>query len=240
MKNILDKFWIYAVLENKPLFFFKSLSGLNFADIAQRQGLYPSPRKPPFIPGFECSGTVEELGEGVTGLEVSSPLHNISWWIVLVLSLIQDVCFFCFICNTIIILLYGKVNSSILIGSFLVGILPYRQNTQKLPLSHSPEISLPRYLLCFGPVHILGCRGKIFIEENINRGYYMVSQRYEFYFWVSKNNVNSKQAQRGSNRLTVCTNNHEKVRNNFIEDIYTQVPDLVLHNVWVLQLVYFR
>ena len=46
------------------------LSGLNFANMAQRQGLYPSPRKPPFVPGFECAGTVEELGEGVTELEV--------------------------------------------------------------------------------------------------------------------------------------------------------------------------
>ncbi|KAJ7356038.1 Synaptic vesicle membrane protein VAT-1 [Desmophyllum pertusum] len=46
--------------------------GLNFADIAQRLGQYPSPRKPPFIPGLECAGTVEELGEGVTELEVGS------------------------------------------------------------------------------------------------------------------------------------------------------------------------
>jgi len=61
------------------MFSLKSLSGLNFADIAQRQGLYPSPRKPPFIPGLECSGIVEELGESVTGLEVNSLLHNISW-----------------------------------------------------------------------------------------------------------------------------------------------------------------
>ena len=62
---------------NQFFFFLKSLSGLNFADIAQRQGLYPSPRKPPFIPGLECSGTIEELGEGVTGLEVSFLLQNV-------------------------------------------------------------------------------------------------------------------------------------------------------------------
>ena len=52
--------------------YFYSHSGLNFADIAQRQGQYPSPRKPPFIPGLECAGIVEELGEGVTDLEVSA------------------------------------------------------------------------------------------------------------------------------------------------------------------------
>ncbi|KAL9976052.1 hypothetical protein ACROYT_G013287 [Oculina patagonica] len=46
--------------------------GLNFANIMQRQGLYPSPQKPPFVPGFECSGTVEELGENVTELEVGA------------------------------------------------------------------------------------------------------------------------------------------------------------------------
>lgn len=47
-------------------------SGLNFADIIQRQGIYPSPKKPPFIPGMECAGIVEELGEGATELEVGS------------------------------------------------------------------------------------------------------------------------------------------------------------------------
>ncbi|PFX31367.1 Synaptic vesicle membrane protein VAT-1-like [Stylophora pistillata] len=46
--------------------------GLNFADIIQRQGIYPSPKKPPFIPGMECAGIVEELGEGATELEVGS------------------------------------------------------------------------------------------------------------------------------------------------------------------------
>ena len=46
-------------------------SGLNFADIMQRQGQYPSPRKPPFVPGLEFAGTVEELGDEVTDLEVS-------------------------------------------------------------------------------------------------------------------------------------------------------------------------
>lgn len=47
-----------------------SFSGLNFAEIIQRQGIYPSPKKPPFVMGMECAGTVEELGENVTDLEV--------------------------------------------------------------------------------------------------------------------------------------------------------------------------
>ena len=81
-----------AISECGIFFLKKSPSGLNFADIAQRQGLYPSPRKPPFIPGLECSGTVEELGEGVTGLEVSSLLH-----FMVNSPLIQDVYF---VCNT--------------------------------------------------------------------------------------------------------------------------------------------
>ncbi|XP_068725582.1 synaptic vesicle membrane protein VAT-1 homolog [Montipora capricornis] len=46
--------------------------GLNFADIMQRQGMYPSPKKPPFVPGLECAGTIEEIGENVTSLEVGA------------------------------------------------------------------------------------------------------------------------------------------------------------------------
>ena len=59
--------------KNINIYFFRFFfhSGLNFADFMQCQGQYPSPRKPPFIPGLECAGTVEELGEGVTDLEVS-------------------------------------------------------------------------------------------------------------------------------------------------------------------------
>jgi len=42
----------------------------------QRQGLYCAPKKPPFTPGMECAGTVEELGENVTDLEVRSKQEN--------------------------------------------------------------------------------------------------------------------------------------------------------------------
>lgn len=45
-------------------------AGINFADTLMRLGLY-QPRPPfPFTPGYEVSGTIHSLGEGVTGLEV--------------------------------------------------------------------------------------------------------------------------------------------------------------------------
>jgi NADPH:quinone reductase-like Zn-dependent oxidoreductase len=40
-------------------------SGLNFADILARQGLYPDGPRKPCIMGYEVSGTVEASGEGV-------------------------------------------------------------------------------------------------------------------------------------------------------------------------------
>lgn len=39
--------------------------GLNFADLMQREGVYPKTPKPPFIPGLEASGIVEEVGENL-------------------------------------------------------------------------------------------------------------------------------------------------------------------------------
>jgi len=42
-------------------------AGLNFIDVYHRTGLYPM--ELPFTPGVEGSGVVEEVGEGVTGLE---------------------------------------------------------------------------------------------------------------------------------------------------------------------------
>jgi len=45
-------------------------AGVNFADVLARQGLYPGSPRRPFIPGFETSGEVTALGEGVTGLSL--------------------------------------------------------------------------------------------------------------------------------------------------------------------------
>ena len=47
-------------------------SGLNFADIIQRQGLYPGAGPTPYVLGYECAGVVEELGAGVKEFEASS------------------------------------------------------------------------------------------------------------------------------------------------------------------------
>jgi putative PIG3 family NAD(P)H quinone oxidoreductase len=41
-------------------------SGVNRADLMQRQGFYPPPPGAPPYPGLECSGTVAAVGEGVT------------------------------------------------------------------------------------------------------------------------------------------------------------------------------
>jgi putative PIG3 family NAD(P)H quinone oxidoreductase len=41
-------------------------SGVNRADLMQRQGFYPPPPGAPPYPGLECSGTITAAGEGVT------------------------------------------------------------------------------------------------------------------------------------------------------------------------------
>ena len=40
-------------------------SGINFADILARQGLYPDAPKPPCVVGYEVSGHVDAVGAGV-------------------------------------------------------------------------------------------------------------------------------------------------------------------------------
>jgi NADPH:quinone reductase-like Zn-dependent oxidoreductase len=47
-----------------------SAIGLNFADLFVRAGAYPRTPKPPFVPGMEVSGTVEALGENVSGIVI--------------------------------------------------------------------------------------------------------------------------------------------------------------------------
>lgn len=42
-------------------------SGVNRADLMQRQGHYPAPPGAPPYPGLECSGRVRSVGDGVTG-----------------------------------------------------------------------------------------------------------------------------------------------------------------------------
>jgi NADPH:quinone reductase-like Zn-dependent oxidoreductase len=45
-------------------------AGVNFADLLARVGLYPDAPKPPSVVGFEVAGDVDEIGEGVDGLDV--------------------------------------------------------------------------------------------------------------------------------------------------------------------------
>lgn len=43
-----------------------AFSGVNFADVQMRIGLYPDAPKRPFVPGYEVSGTVAQVGANVT------------------------------------------------------------------------------------------------------------------------------------------------------------------------------
>jgi synaptic vesicle membrane protein VAT-1 len=47
-------------------------AGLNFAEVMARMGLYPAAPPPPCVVGYEASGVVDALGEGVTGIEVGT------------------------------------------------------------------------------------------------------------------------------------------------------------------------
>ncbi|KAI4830161.1 hypothetical protein JOQ06_009027 [Pogonophryne albipinna] len=44
--------------------------GLNFLDLMVRQGSIDNPPKLPIVPGFECSGIVESVGENTAGFEI--------------------------------------------------------------------------------------------------------------------------------------------------------------------------
>ena len=45
-------------------------AGINFADLLMRLGLYQPRPKYPFTPGYEMSGIVDAVGEGVTGFSI--------------------------------------------------------------------------------------------------------------------------------------------------------------------------
>jgi NADPH:quinone reductase-like Zn-dependent oxidoreductase len=52
-------------------------AGINFADLLARMGLYPSAPKPPFIPGYEVSGVVVQVGAGVDQSLVGKPVLGV-------------------------------------------------------------------------------------------------------------------------------------------------------------------
>lgn len=53
-------------------------AGLNAADLMQRRGMYPAPAgSPADIPGMECAGVVEALGDGVTSVAVGHRVMSI-------------------------------------------------------------------------------------------------------------------------------------------------------------------
>src|SRR5579863_8866407 len=43
-------------------------AGINFADLMARVGLYPDAPKIPCVVGYEVSGTIDQVGAGVTGM----------------------------------------------------------------------------------------------------------------------------------------------------------------------------
>ncbi len=49
-------------------------SGINFADIMARMGLYPDAGRPPIVPGYEFAGRVAAIGTGVDGLQEGDPV----------------------------------------------------------------------------------------------------------------------------------------------------------------------
>ncbi len=49
-------------------------SGINFADLLVRHGLYPGAPKFPCVVGYECSGTVDDVGAGVDAAWIGKPV----------------------------------------------------------------------------------------------------------------------------------------------------------------------
>ncbi len=49
-------------------------SGVNFADIMARMGLYPDAPPIPCVVGYEVAGEIDALGEGVQGIELGEPV----------------------------------------------------------------------------------------------------------------------------------------------------------------------
>lgn len=55
-------------------------SGLNFADILCRLGLYVNAPPPPFVPGLEVAGTIAAVGPGVTDLKPGDRVVSVTFF----------------------------------------------------------------------------------------------------------------------------------------------------------------
>lgn len=52
--------------------------GINFADILARKGLYPDAPKPPCVVGYEVSGVIESVGQGVDASKIGRPVFALT------------------------------------------------------------------------------------------------------------------------------------------------------------------
>src|SRR5215470_2704235 len=55
-------------------------AGVSFTDAQIRAGTYLGGPKPPFTPGYELVGVVEELGEGCSRLRVGDRVGALTQW----------------------------------------------------------------------------------------------------------------------------------------------------------------
>lgn len=55
-------------------------SGIAFADLLMREGLYPGGLKPPYVPGYDLVGRIDAVGEGVTTPSVGDRVAALSVW----------------------------------------------------------------------------------------------------------------------------------------------------------------
>ncbi|HEY6333303.1 MAG TPA: medium chain dehydrogenase/reductase family protein [Blastocatellia bacterium] len=53
-------------------------SGVNFADLLTRQGIYPDAPKLPCVVGYEVAGIVEALGNGTSGHKIGDPVFALT------------------------------------------------------------------------------------------------------------------------------------------------------------------
>ena len=51
--------------------------GINFADVLASAGQYLTRTRVPYTPGMEFAGTIDALGEGVSGLEVGQRVASL-------------------------------------------------------------------------------------------------------------------------------------------------------------------